>query len=205
MEKAQETLGKQNIGKVGLEAAKLQLSELVSKVSNQRLNLAFTEMTEEQQAICLKQPIQHSKPAADCSIDSCLTSCDAPQQREQEMHNSELGLRPFNETVFLDRHNFDGNLKEHATLLFPTTQSDREKMMFPVEGGCSDLSMSVGIGGERQHEVQKNICCRADSFQLDNKRYKLPSLSANLDLNARDETDAPSSIRHLDLNGLSWT
>lgn len=205
MEKAQETLGKQNIGKVGLEAAKLQLSELVSKVSNQCLNLAFTEMTEEQQAMCLKQPNQHNKPAADCSIDSCLTSCDMPQQREQEMHNSELGLRPFNETRFLGRNNFDGNLKEYSAMLFPTTHSDRDKMMFPVEGGCSDLSMGVGIGGERQDEVQKNICCRADSFQLDNKKYKLPSFGTDLDLNAQDDTDAPSSIRHLDLNGLSWT
>ncbi|KAJ8448076.1 hypothetical protein Cgig2_031800 [Carnegiea gigantea] len=196
---------KANIGKVGLEAAKLQLSELVSKVSNQCLNLAFTEMTEEQQAMCLKQPNQHNKPAADCSIDSCLTSCDMPQQREQEMHNSELGLRPFNETRFLGRNNFDGNLKEHSAMLFPTTQSDRDKMMFPVEGGCSDLSMGVGIGGERQDEVQKNICCRADSFQLDNKKYKLPSFGTDLDLNARDDADAPSSIRHLDLNGLSWT
>lgn len=205
LEKAQETLGKQNIGKVGLEAAKLQLSELVSKVSNQCLNLAFTEMTEEQQAMCLKQPNQHNKPAADCSIDSCLTSCDMPQQREQEMHNSELGLRPFNETRFLGRNNFDGNLKEYSAMLFPTTHSDRDKMMFPVEGGCSDLSMGVGIGGERQDEVQKNICCRADSFQLDNKKYKLPSFGTDLDLNAQDDTDAPSSIRHLDLNGLSWT
>lgn len=205
LEKAQETLGKQNIGKVGLEAAKLQLSELVSKVSNQCLNLAFTEMAEEQQGICLKQPTQQNKPAADCSIDSCLTSCDVPQQREQEIHNSELGLRPFSETRFLDRNNFDGNLKEHAAMLFPTSQSDREKMMFPVEGTCNDLSMSVGIGGERQDELQKNICYRADTFQLDNKNYKLPSFSPDLDLNARDETDAPSSIRHLDLNGLGWT
>ncbi|GJU56400.1 Myb-related protein 2-like protein [Tanacetum coccineum] len=41
LEKAQETLGRQNLGTVGLEAAKLRLSELVSKVSTQCLNSAF--------------------------------------------------------------------------------------------------------------------------------------------------------------------
>ncbi|GJR93779.1 Myb-related protein 2-like protein [Tanacetum coccineum] len=42
LEKAQETVGNQNLGTVGLEAAKVQLSELVSKVSTQHLNSAFS-------------------------------------------------------------------------------------------------------------------------------------------------------------------
>ncbi|CAJ2665383.1 unnamed protein product [Trifolium pratense] len=46
LEKAQETLGRQNLGIVGLEAAKVQLSELVSKVSSQCLNSTFSEMKE---------------------------------------------------------------------------------------------------------------------------------------------------------------
>ncbi|XP_021724039.1 myb-related protein 2-like isoform X2 [Chenopodium quinoa] len=199
LEKAQETLGKQNIGVVGLEAAKLQLSELVSKVSNQCLNLAFAEMEEEQHGVCPKQQIQPHKPIGDCSIDSCLTSCDGPQLREQDMQNSELGLRPYNDTRFLEGNDFNGNLKEHATILFPTTtQQDTEKMVFQMEGTCSDLSMSVGIGGDTQDQLEKN------TFQLDNKNYKLAPFSSDLDLNAQDEHDVPSSIRHLDLNGLSW-
>ncbi|XP_021740907.1 myb-related protein 2-like isoform X4 [Chenopodium quinoa] len=200
LEKAQETLGKQNIGVVGLEAAKLQLSELVSKVSNQCLNLAFAEMAEEKQGVCPKQQIQPYKPIGDCSIDSCLTSCDGPQLREQDMQNSELGLRPYNDTKFLEGNEFNGNLKDHATILFPTTtQQDTEKMVFQMEGTCSDLSMSVGIGGDTQDQLEKN------TFQLDNKNYKLAPFSSDLDLNVQDEHDVPSSIRHLDLNGLSWT
>ncbi|KMT15375.1 hypothetical protein BVRB_3g060800 isoform A [Beta vulgaris subsp. vulgaris] len=200
LEKAQETLGKQNIGVVGLEAAKLQLSELVSKVSNQCLNLAFAEMAEEQQGLCPKQQIQPHKPMGDCSLDSCLTSCDGPQLREQDMHNSELGLRPYNDTRFLEGNEFNENLKEHATILFPTTtQQDTAKMMFRMEGACSDLSMSVGIRRDTRDELEQS------TFQLDNKNYKLGSFSGELDLNARDEPDVPSTIRHLDLNGLSWT
>ncbi|KAL2923762.1 Myb-related protein 2 [Bienertia sinuspersici] len=199
LEKAQETLGKQNIGVVGLEAAKLQLSELVSKVSSQCLNLAFTDMTDEQQELCHNQQIQPHKPMGDCSIDSCLTSCDGTQQRDQDMHNSQLGLRPYNDTRFLEVNEFNDNLKEQAAMLFPTTaQQDTGKMMLQVKGACSDLSMNVGIGGDTQDQLQKN------TFQLDNKNYKLPSFSGDLDLNAEDEPDAPSSIRHLDLNGLSW-
>ncbi|KAF7810598.1 myb-related protein 2-like isoform X1 [Senna tora] len=41
-----ETLGRQNLGILGLEAAKVQLSELVSKVSSQCLNSAFSELKE---------------------------------------------------------------------------------------------------------------------------------------------------------------
>ncbi|KAI3511946.1 hypothetical protein L1887_19107 [Cichorium endivia] len=66
LEKAQETLGKQNLGTVGLEAAKVQLSELVSKVST--LNDVSTQTN---------QP-------TDCSNDSCLTYREG-QQKEQEM------------------------------------------------------------------------------------------------------------------------
>ncbi|XP_057547874.1 myb-related protein 2-like isoform X1 [Amaranthus tricolor] len=191
LEKAQETLGKQNIGVVGLDAAKLQLSELVSKVSNQCLNLAFTEI-EEQKFICHEQKIQPHKPMGDCSIDSCLTSCDGPHQREPDMQSSELGLRPYIDSRFLEGNDINENLKEHTNMLFPKTKQQDIT-------ACSDLSMSVGIGGDTRDEFDKN------TFQLDNHNYKLDSFSGNLDLNTRDESDAPSSIRHLDLNGLSWT
>ncbi|XP_057541306.1 myb-related protein 2-like isoform X3 [Amaranthus tricolor] len=200
LEKAEETLGKQNIGVVGLEAAKLQLSELVSTVSNQCLNLALAEMAEEQQGITPKQQIQPHKLMGNCSIDSCLTSCDGIQQLEPDMQNSEIGLRPYNDSGFLKGNDNNENLKDHANMLFPTTtQQDTDKMMFRVEGACNDLSMSVGIGGDTRDELEKN------TFQHNNLNYKLSSFSGDLDLNAQDETDAPTSIRHLDLNGLSWT
>ncbi|XP_074306974.1 myb-related protein 1-like isoform X1 [Silene latifolia] len=178
LEKAQETLGKQNLGAVGLEAAKHQLSELVSTVSNQCLNLAFTEITDEQQ-------IQQNRLITNGSVESSLTSCDG--------QHSELGLRPYEETRFLDIEDLNDTVKEQAAMLFPlTTQPDPEKL----------LSMSVGIGGERQDDLSKNTNnCRVDPFQVDDK-YKIASFSTDLNLNSRDE---PNEIRHLDLNGLSWT
>ncbi|KAI3723257.1 hypothetical protein L2E82_34719 [Cichorium intybus] len=78
LEKAQKTVGRQNLGAVGREAAKVQLSELVSKVSTPRtLNSAFSGMKD-----------------ADCSIDSCLTFCES-QQINQDM----LGLNFLNSST----------------------------------------------------------------------------------------------------------
>ncbi|KAJ6693953.1 hypothetical protein OIU85_004717 [Salix viminalis] len=54
LEKAQETLGRQNLGTVGLEATKVQLSELVSKVSTQCLNSTFSEL-KDLQGLCSQQ------------------------------------------------------------------------------------------------------------------------------------------------------
>ncbi|GJS69948.1 Myb-related protein 2-like protein [Tanacetum coccineum] len=75
LEKAQETLGRQNLGTVGLEAAKVQLSELVSKVSTQCLNSAFSG---------IKDVSTQTNQPTDCSIESCLTYGEG-QQTEQEM------------------------------------------------------------------------------------------------------------------------
>ncbi|XP_076899807.1 myb-related protein 2-like [Bidens hawaiensis] len=76
LEKAQETLGRQNLGTVGLEAAKVQLSELVSKVSTHRLNSAFSGV---------KDGSMHTNvQPTDCSIESCLTYGEG-QQTEQDM------------------------------------------------------------------------------------------------------------------------
>ncbi|XP_011652325.1 myb-related protein 2 isoform X2 [Cucumis sativus] len=100
LEKAQETLGRQNLGTVGLEAAKVQLSELVSKVSTQCLTAAFPELHNQSQSqrVCAQQ---QSQPP-DCSMDSCLTSSEggskdqqAQQQQHVLLHNSHLALRPY--------------------------------------------------------------------------------------------------------------
>lgn len=83
LEKAQETLGRQNLGAVGLEAAKVQLSELVSKVSNQCLNSAFAEV----KGIYPRQA-QPTNQLADCSMDSCLTFEGSQKDVGQEIHNT---------------------------------------------------------------------------------------------------------------------
>ncbi|GAB4851442.1 hypothetical protein Ancab_030844 [Ancistrocladus abbreviatus] len=169
LEKAQETLGKQNLGTVGLEDAKLQLSELVSKVSTQCLNFAFPGLTEPRGL--LPHQVQPSQPTADGSVDSCLTTSEGPHaQREQDMQNSELRLRPF----------VSEDLKENRTMPFPSTAKPaRENRIFPVERDCGNLSMSVGLGGEGGNEFPNKLAINED--------YRIPSFSGELDLNAHDE------------------
>ncbi|GJN31341.1 hypothetical protein PR202_gb19730 [Eleusine coracana subsp. coracana] len=77
LEKAQETLTKQNAGSVGLETAKMQLSELVSKVSTECLQHAFTGFEEIEGSQMLQG---HTMQLGDGSVDSCLTACEGSQK-----------------------------------------------------------------------------------------------------------------------------
>lgn len=183
LETAQETLGRQNLGIVGLEDTKVQLSELVSKVSSQCLNSAFQEVKELQagNGICTNQP-------NDCSMDnsSCLTSCDRSQKdHQQDIQN---GLRHFNGHMFMER-------KEQATettiplgknnFLTPLGKNNNEE-----RSNYGNLSMSIGL----ERETQKTV---------DGSNYFAAS---RLDLNTRgDNSEAANSCcKQLDLNRFSW-
>lgn len=151
LEKAQETLGRQNLGAVGLEAAKVQLSELVSKVSTQCLNSAFAELKEVQGGLC-RQPnssnqtqgtiLIRQQPNNDCSMDSCLTSCEGSQKDQEIAHNTSSGivqLRPYNNAATTSSNAFlDSKWCNDAIL--------SETRMFPVERSSNTGGLSIGIG-----------------------------------------------------------
>ncbi|XP_065875836.1 myb-related protein 2-like [Euphorbia lathyris] len=121
LEKAQETLRRQSLGTMGLEAAKVQFSYLVSKVSTQCLNSAFSELKELQAAL-----------PTDCSMDSCLTSCEG-SQKEQEV------LNMLHQTEF----KWSEHLKDKMFV-----GSNAERRIFSPDRSCSDQSMRVGVHGE---------------------------------------------------------
>ncbi|CAI9268324.1 unnamed protein product [Lactuca saligna] len=111
LEKAQETLGKQNLGKVGVEAVKVQLSELESKVSTHCLHSTFSG---------IKNVSMQTNQPTDCSDDSILTYCEG-QQSEQEM----IGL------TFLESKKVDSDLSMtvggHKRSEWNTSRSYNEK------------------------------------------------------------------------------
>lgn len=233
LEKAQETLGRQNIGAVGLEAAKMELSELVSKVSNRCLNSAFSEL-KELQGLCPQQ-IQATQPT-DCSMDSCLTSCEG-SQKDQEIHNKGTGMRPYSGNALLERkeisedhmlqkteHKWSEDLKE--SMFHSSLGKDAEKRMFPVERSSSDLFIRIGLqeekgnGGNRcsaerfkGRDLEDNFLDRtnnrAEPSKLEHEKisqgYRLPYFAAKLDLNSHGENDATTSCKQFDLNGLGWS
>lgn len=191
LEKAQETLGRQNLGTVGLEAAKVQLSELVSKVSNHCLNSAFSGM---------KDVSTQTNQQTDCSIDSCLTYGEG-QQTEQEM----IGLN------LLKSKKVDN---EPENLWCDDTKRSKKFL------SASDLSMSIGglknsewntssrsytekVVLMDQPNQNKTELVKPENVEVAQK-FQVPYFGQKLDLNAHDGNDATSSRKHFDLNGLSW-
>ncbi|KAK7312650.1 hypothetical protein VNO77_36678 [Canavalia gladiata] len=222
LEKAQETLGRQNLGVVGLEAAKVQLSELVSKVSSQCLNSAFSSELKELQGISPHHQTQTNQPN-DCSMDSsCLTSCEG-SQKEQEM-----SLIPFNGHTFMERK--EGieapnlNNLPNSDLRWCDPVKKNNNFLTPLEKNAertsSNLSMSIGLEGETENgskifpektiigEFQQrhtSIKPVADKVSQD---YRLPSYFATskLDLTTTEDNDTTKrNCKQLDLNGFSWS
>ncbi|XP_052115109.1 myb-related protein 2 [Arachis duranensis] len=196
LEKAQETLGKQDLGVVGLEAAKVQLSELVSKVSSQCLELQTNNN---------HLPNNNNN---DCSMDSnsCLTS-------EQE------NLRPF-----INGHHHKFMLERNTTttttnFLTPlgsknNNSNSAERRSYVVERSPSNLSMSIGL--ERETEAAMMMSSEKGSHHHHHHHhqdYTLPPSSyfsaPRLDLNARDQDQSheatAATCKQLDLNGFSWS
>ncbi|XP_073290366.1 myb-related protein 2-like isoform X2 [Primulina huaijiensis] len=226
LEKAQETLGKQNVGTISLEAAKVQLSDLVSKVSTECLDSVFPGVKELSNS-CLQQT-QTTQPA-DCSIESCLTSCHV-SVRDQEMYNMPMGLSPIKFRAQESRDNdnelrktenrWHGDIKESRG--FFSRPNDNA---FVSETNSSNLSMSIGHEGskwngsgnyleDRFKGAETNINFfnkNTESIGLINPQnhkksaeLKLPLFSTNFDLNTDDGIDGVSNCKQLDLNGFSW-
>ncbi|CAI9097728.1 OLC1v1034205C3 [Oldenlandia corymbosa var. corymbosa] len=231
LEKAQETLGRQNMGSMGLEAAKVQLSEL-TKVSTHCLNTAFSDMKE--LSGLYPQQQQTSQPT-DNSMDSCLTSCEG-SLRDLEMANNPMVARSLNFTKATGFSNINneqclerrwcGDIKEKRKFLSSMSEEETEKASAADING-SNLSMSIGLQGgtwssnhssyseKRIRSTESNDVKffdqpsnRNNSIVAEKKRsaeeYKLPFFAPKLDLNTDDSTDAASRCKQFDLNGLSW-
>lgn len=213
LEKAQETLGRQNLGVVGLEAAKIQLSELVSKVSSQCLNSAFSEL-KELPGFC---PQNTQKQPTDCSMDSSLTSCEG-SQREQELQNGGMCLiRPFNGHTFMEpKETLEGkknNLLNPLGKDFADRSTSNLTMSIGVEGETKNGSIiypeRIMMGRESNGEFQHRNTNRTEAMkavdETVSRDYRLPYFATpRLDLNTHQENDGATSCKPLDLNRFSW-
>ncbi|KAG8376728.1 hypothetical protein BUALT_Bualt09G0094000 [Buddleja alternifolia] len=212
LEKAQETIGKQNIGTINLEAAKDHLSDLVSKVSTQCLNSAFSEM-KELSDLCLHQT-QTYQPT-DSSIGSCLTSCEG-SFREQEVYNSLMALKSINSRAPMEPRDKENEIRLRKTELrwpedlkesrnYFSMENENVEKAFLTETNQSNLSMSIGLqGAEFFNQKTDNDLMKLEKQKTPAGQMKLPFFS-KLDLNTEDENDADSSCKQLDLNGFGWS
>lgn len=179
LEKAQESLGRQNMGTLGLETAKVQLSELVSQVSSQCLNSAFSGMKQ------LSDLCQTNQPK-DCSVDSCLTSCD------QELYDKHLGLKPL-------------SFRAATEQAIDDNQSLSMSIGLQLQGGKWDCNGAETEANAKFLEWNNGINTMKQDKQKSCSELKLPFFPTKLDLNTNDEKDAASSYKQLDLNGFSWS
>ncbi|XP_028780152.1 myb-related protein 1-like [Neltuma alba] len=227
LEKAQETLEKQNLGTTGLEAAKVQLSELASKVSTQYIEPTFSEIKELQ--ALWPQEAQVTK-TTNFSMDGYLTSSEG-SQRDQDTHNAGLNLRLCDGTPFL-RSKEDA--PEPTLLKADLTLRDQlqEKMLFlsPSNDDAHKrnsklIPQDVGLEGEeslgklpvlkedmkleeeswlRKERAENGVVPGKLNYEKISQDYRLPDYETALDLNVNDKNDASSNCQQFDLNGFSW-
>ncbi|KAK1354576.1 hypothetical protein POM88_047832 [Heracleum sosnowskyi] len=178
LEKAQDTLGKQNLGTVGLEAAKVQLSELVSKVSTKSLNSAFSGMTEVP-SFCPQQ-IQAKQPT-DCSMQSFLTSYEVSQQGQEIQNRWSKDLK--------DNRNFISHMVQ-----------DTDKA-YEMQLHASDLSMRVGVQGGNWNSNSTDVQEKMKDRDLDaNLFYPSTHSVKQEDVKSRQGFQISRSAPKLDLN-----
>ncbi|CAH1441765.1 unnamed protein product [Lactuca virosa] len=160
LEKAQETLGSQNLGAVGLEAAKVQLSELVSKVSTHCLSSTFPGQQNEQDMMGLtllkSKKVENEPENVWCE--------DTNRNKKFDLSMSVGGLktnewntsRSYTEERFMDRDeeailmNQNNQKKTHSVKLEKVEMS--QKFQLPYFGQKLDLNAHDGNDAASSHK-----------------------------------------------------
>ncbi|KAJ0979127.1 hypothetical protein J5N97_014601 [Dioscorea zingiberensis] len=212
LEKAQETLGKQSLGSTGLEAAKLQLSELTSRVSNECLGNVIPSLQEYSNLQTLQA---EANQLAVCSADSCLTSCDI-SPKNQETQNVGIGMRTqkLREDTRFDsiQSPRSGNADEWKPFSFTVVEDSDTQLLLAQRKNNSILSMNVSSEAQHREKDEKfrleqpNSKRPATSHEREKQSngFGAPSLMVQLDLNAHNNDSAAQSCKEFDLNGLGW-
>ncbi|XP_075488132.1 myb-related protein 2-like isoform X1 [Primulina tabacum] len=228
LEKAQETLGRQNMGGVvGLDVAKVQLSGLVS--STQCLNSNFSGI-KELANMCLQQT-QSTQPTnlTNGGLSTCVGST-----RDQEQYRDLKGLKPINVRAPTDPREIDSKswlpqtkLRRHEdpkeSRKSLSVENDNLEMTFDRETNPINLSMRIGLqegkwnsAGDFSVELLKEPDAYAKCFNQNTDGFKvekqktstqleMPVLTTKLDLNSNGENIIASGRKRWDLNGFSWS
>ncbi|KAL2335082.1 hypothetical protein Fmac_016295 [Flemingia macrophylla] len=228
LEKAQETLGRQNLGDEGVEAAKVQLSELASRVSSQCLDSKYSELKELQ--VLWPHQTQEGQ-ATDCSIGSFLTYGEE-SRRDRKTHNIGLNLRTYNSPPFVvskecveepmhlkSDPTLSEQVKENMMFLSSSNNDKVVKGIFLPERPSNLLSMNVGV--HEEEKVGRSTLSKEEGWKgrestetgrvpvkLNHEKishdYRLANFEVKLDLNSHHDNDASSHCQQFDLNGFSW-
>ncbi|XP_020701752.2 myb-related protein 2-like [Dendrobium catenatum] len=217
LEKAEITLGKQNLGTVGIEATKIQVSELVSKASKECTN-AFTGLEE--------IPDLHSfhgnaAQFADCSVDSCLTTCEGSNMILRAYHGNlspSTAKMEKNSRLEQIQSTWCGEFLNGHRIFSQTMVKDSGHGGLPVERDsiqketAKGSNMTKACHGERedQEAYLEQPGNRRSSFKQRNPKmfnnYGLTCARRQLDLNVQDANNLTApDYKEFDLNCFSWS
>ncbi|XP_039128787.1 myb-related protein 2-like isoform X2 [Dioscorea cayenensis subsp. rotundata] len=202
LEKAQETLGKQNLGATGLETTKLQLSELATRVSNECLGNSTHSLPEYPNLHIIQA---ETTQLAGCSTDSCLTSCNI-NTKDQEIEKFSIGMR-----TKLREGTISGTADDWKPFCF-VEDSDTQLLLAQTNKN-SILSMNVNSESKQRERDEKSCleqpkCKRpvtSHEIEKQSNRFGAACLATQLDLNAHNnDNNVAQSCKEFDLNGLGW-
>ncbi|XP_019056726.1 PREDICTED: myb-related protein 2-like isoform X2 [Tarenaya hassleriana] len=214
LEKAHETLGKQNLGTDGIEAAKVQLSELASKVSAEYSHTTFQEPKELQSL----HPQQMETYPSVCSLDSSLTSRERNQTIPKIVENR-LGLRPYHgdskseqkeisEQQLFQRLELAWSEGQRETrTYFSTMVNDTEARISSSERSLGNLSIGIGLYGQKGQEntgYTEERTKKDEDCKFETRNQKGMDSTTELDLNTHGENYDTARPKQFDLNGFSW-
>lgn len=212
LEKAQETLGRQNLGPAGIEATKAQLSELVSKVSSEYPDASFLELQN-----LHHQQMQTAYPPPNSSLESCLTSSEGNQKAAPKMLENRLGLRTYlgdstseqkeiMEEPFFHRMELTWAEEEEEGL----RENNRPYLSTMEQRSSSSRRspgrLSIGVGLQEHIGGSSNKGYTEERFNESGEDCKVETRARTaLDLNTHDETYGTARPKQFDLNGFSWS
>eukprot|EP00252_Welwitschia_mirabilis_P013118 TRINITY_DN2899_c0_g1_i4.p1 TRINITY_DN2899_c0_g1~~TRINITY_DN2899_c0_g1_i4.p1 ORF type:complete len:276 (-),score=59.96 TRINITY_DN2899_c0_g1_i4:137-964(-) len=211
LEKARETLAGHNMSCVGVEAARAELTQLASKVSNDCLSpnafTTFAEIPPLYQQNHPQQMLNIVPQIPDCSLQSSLTSNESS---EKLLEQSKKRLRPFENTgmplwQMEIRDNpalrdlglsWEESIKESDGILAEAKDSDQNSVLKHEslqEGSVNYESDYMLQPWKRVRETKGD--------ESPSMSFKLSKLTEELDLNATSDVGIASDCRGFDLNG----
>ncbi|XP_024012527.1 myb-related protein 1 isoform X2 [Eutrema salsugineum] len=211
--KAQETLGRQNLGP---EATKAQLSELVSKASAEYPDTSFLEPKQVQ--TLGHQQMQTTYPQ-NSSLESCLTSSEGALKPPKMLENG-LGLRtyigdstseqkeimeePFFQRMELTWGEEEGHNRSYLSTIGHNNNAE-QRTLSSRRRSPGRLSIGVGLHEQNRGGGSGNSGYTEERFNENGEDCKLETRTRTaLDLNTHDDNYGTTRPKQFDLNGFSW-
>lgn len=190
LKKAQETLAGYSSSSLGVEATKAELSELVSLVNFKCPSPSFSGLTE-MSDLCMKKQgprltgncsVPHQPQLTDCSMDSCLTSSESSDRKDEKQQSLQVGSADPNRTFMLQSVEMNQNDSNPRETHMSKPQVGEKRSQSPVYDNTA---------------VEQKL---PNEEKSDDQQFKRLKLKNDLDLNSQYQSEIDLRGQKLDLN-----